>query len=60
MEVVVAFTNGDQGGDDVIARGVLVVEGSLAEPVSEGVDAEGRLEERRSATERKEQASGHT
>jgi hypothetical protein len=43
MEVVVSFADGDEGGDPVVLRGVLVVEGSLADPVSEGVDAEGGL-----------------
>lgn len=40
---MVAFTEGDQGSDDVVTRRVAVVKGLVAEPVSEGVDAEGGL-----------------
>jgi hypothetical protein len=40
MEVVVPFTNGDERGDKVVTRGVLIVEGSVAEPVREGVYTE--------------------
>jgi hypothetical protein len=43
MEVVVTLADGDERGDPVVLRGVLVVEGSLTEPVGERVDAEGRL-----------------
>ena len=43
VEVVVAFAEGDEGGDDVVAGGVAVVEWLVAEPVGEGVDAEGGL-----------------
>ena len=43
VEVVVAFADGGESGDEVVTRGVLVVEGRLAEPVGERVDAEGRL-----------------
>ena len=35
VEVVVAFTDSDKSSDDMVARGVLVVEGSVSEPVSE-------------------------
>lgn len=35
VEVVVAFTNGGKGSDDVVARSVLVIKGSLSEPVGE-------------------------
>ena len=43
VEVVVTFADSDESGDHVVARSVLVIEGSLAEPVSERVDAESRL-----------------
>jgi hypothetical protein len=43
VEIMVAFTNGRQGGNEVITRSVLIVERSLAKPVSEGVHAKGRL-----------------
>ena len=43
VEVVVTFTDSDESSDHVVARSVLVIEGSLAEPVSERVDAESRL-----------------
>lgn len=41
VEVVVAFAHGDEGGDGVVARGEAVGVGGFAEPVCEGVDAEG-------------------
>ena len=40
MEIMVSFADGNESGKDVIARGVLVIERSLTEPVSEGIDAE--------------------
>lgn len=43
VEVVVPFTDSDEGGEDVVAGSVLVIEGGIAEPVSERVDAEGGL-----------------
>ena len=43
VEVVVTFTDSDESSDHVVARSVLVIERSLAEPVSERVDAESRL-----------------
>lgn len=43
MEVVVAFTEGDESSDDVVPGAVAVVEGLVTEPVSERVDAEGGL-----------------
>ena len=43
MEIVIALSDGDEGGDHVIAGCVLVVEGSLTEPVSEGIDTKGGL-----------------
>ena len=46
VEVVIAFADGDERGDHVVAGSVLVVEGTLAEPVSEGVDTERGLEYR--------------
>ena len=38
VEVVVALSNGDESGDDMVARSVLVVERCLTEPMSQGVD----------------------
>lgn len=43
VEVVVTLTEGDEGGDDVVAGRVAVVEGLVTEPVGEGVDAKGGL-----------------
>ena len=43
VEVVVALAEGGDGGDDVVAGRVAVVEGLVAEPVGERVDAEGGL-----------------
>ena len=43
VEVVVSLSDGAESRDKVILGSVLVVEGSLSEPVSERVDAEGRL-----------------
>ena len=43
VEVVVAFAEGDDGRENVIARRVAVVEGLVAQPVGEAVDAEGGL-----------------
>ena len=43
VEVVVAFSDGDEGGDERVSGSVLVVKGLLSEPVSERVDTEGRL-----------------
>ena len=43
MEVMVTLSEGDKRGENVIARSMLVVEGSFTEPVSERVDTEGRL-----------------
>jgi len=40
MEIVVPFTNRHQSGGKVVAGCVLVIERSLAEPVSEGIDTE--------------------
>ena len=40
---MVTLTEGDKGSDDVITRRVAVVEWLVAEPVSQGVDAEGGL-----------------
>lgn len=44
VEVVVAFADGDERGDDMVAGRVLVVKRRLAKPVRKGVDAERRLE----------------
>ena len=43
MEIVVPLAKGQEGGEEVITRGVLVIERRLPEPVGEGVDAESRL-----------------
>lgn len=43
VEVVVALAECHQRRNPVVARGVAVVEGLVAEPVGEGVDAERRL-----------------
>lgn len=44
MEIVVAFTNSSKSGGEMIAGSVLVIERSLAEPVSQRVDTESGLE----------------
>ena len=43
VEVVVTFADGDESGQEVVLGSVLVVERCLAEPMSERVDAEGRV-----------------
>ena len=43
VEVVIPFADGDKRSDHMVLGSVFVVERSLAEPVSEGVDAEGGL-----------------
>lgn len=43
VEVVVALAEGDDRGDDVVAGGVAVIEGLVADPVREAVHAEGGL-----------------
>jgi len=43
MEIMVTLSEGDKRGEHVIARSVLIVEGSLTKPMSERVDTEGRL-----------------
>lgn len=43
VEVVVSFAKRDESRDDVVSGAVSVVEGLLAKPVSETVDAEGGL-----------------
>ncbi len=43
MEVVVAFSERDEGGNDVVTGRVAVIERLVAEPVSERVDAESGL-----------------
>lgn len=59
VEIVVAFTNGDEGGDNVVARGVLVIEGSLSEPMSEGINTERRLKNRHVSVTRDGKKVGH-
>ena len=44
VEVVVSLADGNEGGDEVIFWSVLIVKRTVAEPVRERVDAEGRLE----------------
>jgi hypothetical protein len=44
VEVVVAFTDGAEGSEEVVAGSVLVIERLVSEPVGERVDTEGRLE----------------
>lgn len=43
VEVVVSFAKRDESRDDMVSGAVSVVEGLLAKPVSETVDAEGGL-----------------
>ena len=43
VEVVVAFAEGDERGDDVVTGGVAVVKGLVAEPVGKRIHAEGCL-----------------
>lgn len=43
VEVVVSFSKGNKGGDDVVARAVAIIKRLLTEPVGKGVDAESRL-----------------
>jgi hypothetical protein len=43
VEIVIAFAESGEGGDHVVTRGMLVVKRSIAEPVSKGIDAKGRL-----------------
>lgn len=44
VEVVVAFTNGNERSDEVVAGSVLVIKGSLSKPVGQRVDTESRLQ----------------
>jgi hypothetical protein len=44
VEVVVAFADGAEGSEEVVAGSVLVIEGLVSEPMSERVDTECRLE----------------
>ena len=44
VEVVVTFTDGTEGSEEVVAGSVLVIERLVSEPVGERVDTEGRLE----------------
>ncbi len=43
VEVVVTLAQSNQSGEDVVTRAVAVVEGLVAEPVSQGVDFGKRL-----------------
>ena len=43
VEIVITLSDGDEGGNHMIAGCVLVIERSLTEPVSEGIDTERRL-----------------
>jgi len=40
VEIVVPFANGDEGGDEMVSGGVLVIKRSLAQPMRKGVNAE--------------------
>lgn len=40
---MVTFAKCDKGGEDMVARGVAVIEGLVTKPVSERIDAEGGL-----------------
>lgn len=41
VEVVVAFTDGDESSDEMVTRSVLIIEGGFSEIVSKRIDAEG-------------------
>ena len=43
VEIVVSFTDGSEGSDYVVLGSMLVIKGSLPEPMSEGIHAESRL-----------------
>jgi len=43
VEIVIALSNGDKSSDHMIAGCVLVIERSFTEPMSERIDAEGRV-----------------
>lgn len=43
VEVVVAFTDGDESSDEMVTRSVLIIEGGFSEIVSKRIDAEGWL-----------------
>jgi len=44
---VISLSDSAESSDEVILGSVLIVEGSLSEPVSERVDAEGRLRKKK-------------
>ena len=50
VEVVVTLADGDERGDPVVLRRMLVVERCLTEPMSERVDAEGRVVDEQQAS----------
>jgi hypothetical protein len=43
VEIVITFPDGNQSGDQMITRSVLVIKGRLSQPVCKRVDAECRL-----------------
>ena len=43
VEVVVAFSDGAEGGEEVVTGSVLVIERLVSEPMGERVDTEGGL-----------------
>jgi len=43
MKVVISLSKRNQGGDNVIPRGVAVIEGLVSQPVGQGVHAKGGL-----------------
>jgi len=54
VEIMITLSDGDKGSDHVIARCMLVIERSLAKPVSERIDTKGRVvnkDKSRSASE---------
>jgi hypothetical protein len=43
VEVVISFTDGHQSSNNMVTRGMLIIKGRLAEPVSKGVNTESGL-----------------
>jgi hypothetical protein len=48
MEVMIPFTDGHESSDEMVARGMLVVERRFSKPVRERVDAKCRLHKSKS------------
>ena len=53
VEVVVTFANGGKSGDNMVTRGMLVVERAVSEPVRQRIHTESRLDKNISAWETK-------